>query len=526
MKMTAPTGRTLRHAAAAMAACVLATPTFANALPDGIAPDEWQQVEAALRAENGLPPPASFLPASEATAGITDVHGLVRTHVVVGDFSDLPAQGENGPEFGYSIAADGDWLAVGAPGTRWTHATHGTADHGAVFLFHRSGGGWTLHQRITVTNSPAGSRCGHAVALRMPYVAFGCPETDNASGTQRPGWTRVWRQADTMGQFAASSGHPGYADGRCGFSLAMTRNYLAVGCPTALRASDSLETGSVVIHRRNDLTGVFGAEETLAPSGNFAGARFGHAVAMFESPSPGFPPLTVRLAVGAPNRVYAGDVLPSGAVYMYSRPLNTADWSLTTGLTLASASNHLLSGFGTALAMNRTQLVVGAPNNAVAGSGLPGPGTAHRYQLDEVTSGWAAMEVGNAVNLPDGFHGGMRFGGAVAIGFDSLIAIGAPRTGGTFTGGAAADEVGLVELRRSSEGYSVNGYQGEVRPAPLGALALDEGHLGHSLAFSVNERRMFVGYPRTGITLAGAGRRGAVWVYQDDRIFADGFQLP
>ncbi len=516
--------RRLVPVAAALAFFLPAAHASADRTADVIGDDEWRQVEAMLRAENGLPAESTYAPAAAShPAGLTDEHGLVRTHVLLGDYSDLPAQSDDGPEFGFSVASDGDWLAVGAPGTRWNHASHGTAAHGAVFLFHRGSAGWTLHQRIQVTNSPAGPRCGHAVALQMPYVAFGCPATDNVSGTQTPGWTRVWRQAETMGPFQASSSHAGIADGQCGYSLAMTRNYLAVGCPTALRNSDNVETGSVIIYRRNEATGVFATEETLETSGNFTGARFGHAVAMYESTSPGIPPLTVRLAVGTPNRVYPGEVWPSGAVYLYSRPLDTASWSLTTGFTLASASAHNFSGFGTAMAMTRSQLVVGAPNNAVAGSGLPGPGTVHRFQLDDLT-GWAVMESSNAVNLPAGMHGGMRFGGAVAIGFDNLIAVAAPGTDGAFSGGGAAAEVGLVEVRRSGEAYSVSGYQGELRPDPLGAIALTEGHFGHSVEFDTGSRQLFVGYPHSGLSIVGAGRRGAVWVYQSDTIFADGFQ--
>lgn len=521
------TCRQLRSGCTAVVAMLLLAlaPAMAAVPPDGVSADEWREVETALRAEAGLPPAASHAMQEGAPrGGLANAHGLVRTHVLSGDYTDMPAQSSTGPEFGYSIASDGDWLAVGAPGTVWTHNVHGTASHGVVFVFHNDNGSWNLHQRIQMTNSPAGPRCGHAVALKMPYLAFGCPDTDNFSGTQTPGWTRVWRQGEAMGQFEPSSSHPGSSDGRCGTTLAMTRNYLAVGCPTALRSSDNIETGGVVIYRRNPLTGVFASEESLEPAGSFTGARFGHAVAMYESSSPGFPPLTVRLAIGTPNRVYAGDVWPSGAVYLYSRPLETANWSLTTGFTLADASAHTLSGFGSALAMNRAQLVVGAPNNAVGGSGVPGPGTVHRFQLNELF-GWTAMESGNAVNLPDGLHAGMRFGGAVAIGFDNFVAVAAPHTDGETDGGGVADAVGLVEVRRSGdEGYSVNGYRGEMRPAPLGVLSLAEGHFGHSVEFDTAARRMLVGYPRLGTSIIGGGRRGSVWLYQTDALFADGFQ--
>lgn len=507
--------------------CLTMASAMAESPPAGVAADEWHAVEAELRTEAGLSPETTHRAVleSQAKGGITAIHGLIRTDVLGGDFSGLPAQSSEGPEFGFSVASDGDWLAVGAPGTVWTHATHGTASHGAVFLFNRAAnGGWTLHQRILMTNSPNGPRCGHAVALRMPYVAFGCPDTDNTAGTQLMGWTRVWQRSTSTGQFEPSSSHSGYGTGRCGTSLALTANYLAIGCPTALRASDQVETGSVSIHRRNATTGVFAVEELLEPVGAHTGARFGQALAMYESGTIGLPPFTVRLAIGTPNRVYAGEVWPSGSVYLYSRPLDIANWTRTTEFNLSAASNHLLSGFGQAVAMNRTQIVVGAPNNAVGSSGLPGPGTAHRFQYNTIT-GWTAMESSNGVNLPDGMHTSMRFGDAVAIGFDNFIAVGAPRTNGTHSGGSAASGVGLVEIRRAGDGsYFLNNYQGEVRPGPLGLLTFAEGRFGRALEFDSTARRLVVGYPRVGVTVSG--RRGQVWIYQTDSIFANGFQSP
>ncbi len=507
--------------AVAWATTTLATPLAASQLPEGIQPAEWAAIRKQIEAEVDRDLIAGV--DSFARGSFGSEHGLVRTAIVSGDYSGLSAQdNSDGPRFGHSVAIDGDWLAVGAPGTIWNHVTHGTAGHGAVFMFRRETGGWTLRQRMLSTNTPAGGRCGHAVALHLPNLAVGCPEVDNTSGTQINGWMRVWRLNPGASTFTLVSSHPGGNDGRCGSALAISADYIAMGCPTVATNNDG---GRVNIYRRNSDTGTFALEAQISAPNALANARFGDSVALSQSIVP-----PVRLAVGAPLRS-PSPFIASGGVHVFERssPGGTSTWTQSDFVT---ASNQVsLAYFGQAVALNRNQLVIGAPSDFCGTSGPNRCGRAYRYARSGGT--WQFQETGYPLNAPGGSPNGpepdMRFGDVVALGFDNLIAVTAPRTNGSNSQfGTPESDIGLVELRRTGAGEpSVFTYRGVVRPPPISAIVLAEGQFGTSVDFDILGRTMAVGYPGVGSTLplgSGGSRRGQVWIYQDDAIFANGFE--
>lgn len=71
-------------------------------------------------------------------------------------------------------------------------------------------------------------------------------------------------------------------------------------------------------------------------------------------------------------------------------------------------------------------------------------------------------------------------------------------------------------------------YHGELRPAQLTTLSRPGGRLGAAPASDIGNRRLAVGYPRSGSTLGGPGRpdrpRGSVWILGTEELFANGFQ--
>ena len=504
----------------AVAMLALAAPLAAAEPPDGLAPAEWAAIQEQIEAEVDRDLIAGKAGFERGVTG--NEHGLVRTAVVSGDYTGLAAQdNSDGPRFGHSVAIDGDWLAVGAPGTIWTHAEHGTADHGAVFMFRRDAGGWALQQRVLLGLTPAGGRCGHAVALRLPYVAFGCPEVDTVSGTQIMGWMFVRRLDPDTGVFEPSSSHPGGEDGRCGSAVAITQDDLAMGCPTAAAASAG---GRVRMYRRNPDTGIFAPEYVITAPNALATARFGDSVALNQSFA-----TPVRLAVGSPVRS-PSPFVASGAVHVFERstPGGTPTWTQSQFIT--APTQNSLAYFGQAVALNRTQLVIGAPTDFCHVSGPNRCGRAYRYARSD--GAWTFQELRSPVNIPGGVvngpEPGMRFGDAVAIGFDSFTAIAAPRTNAPndlIVGGSHSD-VGLVEMRRLNPSeHHVNAYRGVLRPGPLSPISLAEGHFGTSIDFG--GRRLAVGYPGAGSALPAPGaRRGQVWIYETDAIFTDGFESP
>ena len=94
----------------------------------------------------------------------------------------LAPDGRAGEHFGFSLALDGDRLAVGAKNAR------GGADDeaeraGAVYVYRRAGDEWSLERRLTAADGGAGDAFGSDLALRGPRLLVGAPEVDRDGRT-------------------------------------------------------------------------------------------------------------------------------------------------------------------------------------------------------------------------------------------------------------------------------------------------------------------------------------------------------
>lgn len=278
-----------------------------------------------------------------------------------------------GDRFGASLAADGDRMVVGAPGIP------------AVFVFGRSGSGWTLESKldsdrvgfgqnvavqgsnllvltpesdaspahvevfslgqsqewtpVTELKAPGdltGDGFGHALAIHGDRAAVGAPQTNDAAGT-------VYTFHETGGAwssgtevtFPVSVGAEAF-----GSSLSMNDTHLVVGAPGfAGRA------GIAVVFRPNEQQ--WNLESQLAPFSSTSGERFGSAIALVNG----------DLWIGAPGHGGRGG---SGAIYQFHG-------NDTTGLVgasstrIASPVNQRNARFGETLAALGNLAVVGAP---------------------------------------------------------------------------------------------------------------------------------------------------------------------
>ena len=85
--------------------------------------------------------------------------------------------GQNGIAFGWCVSLDGDNLAVGAP-----YYDNGAGPgSGAVFVFKRSGGVWTLDATLTPLDPEAQDWFGYSVAVDAPR----CSSAPTARGPTR-----------------------------------------------------------------------------------------------------------------------------------------------------------------------------------------------------------------------------------------------------------------------------------------------------------------------------------------------------
>jgi FG-GAP repeat len=89
--------------------------------------------------------------------------------------SELDAAGAaKHDEVGFSVAADGDQILVGAP--------HSNFDQGASFVFERFGSTWTQTHKLTASDGAAGDQFGEAVSLSEGKAIIGAPERAMGNG--------------------------------------------------------------------------------------------------------------------------------------------------------------------------------------------------------------------------------------------------------------------------------------------------------------------------------------------------------
>jgi hypothetical protein len=130
--------------------------------------------------------------------------------------------GELFAQFGTAVAVDGDSLIVGAPG----EDAGGQPAAGAAYVFVRTGGSWSLQQRLVSVSAPF-LATGHAVAIAGDTALVGAPQdgAGNVYVFERAGG--VWTQQGLL------SPSDGVANDGFGASIALSGGTAVVGAPNA-----------------------------------------------------------------------------------------------------------------------------------------------------------------------------------------------------------------------------------------------------------------------------------------------------
>jgi len=387
-------------------------------------------------------------------------------------------------QFGYSVAIDGDWMAIGAP----FDDDRGT-DAGAVYLFVRTGSEvqglqWSLFSKYRPASLTTGDNFGHSVALSGNVLVVGAYKDDNVAGIdagaayiyeyESPYWnqkttltgsvlsTNHWfgysteifgglvmvgaprsftspadpgdvyifsydtstNTASQTTRLYPTSGQGGAAGDHFGFSIGYDGKYLAIGAP--YDDTDSSDAGAVYIYTSNKFGWSLDDKITL---GATAGTRdyFGRALDIDGN----------MLVAAAPySDVHAGD---AGAVFVYLRStFSPYDWYQDASLTPKQADNSTsdvggLDFYGSAVAIERDSngsgvdyILVGSPYNDDAGTNS---GSAYLYSND--SGSWEQLHKLTAGNTANSLE---EFGKAVAIDARTAV-VGAPKADGGFRNG-------------------------------------------------------------------------------------------
>jgi len=340
--------------------------------------------------------------------------------------------------FGYSVAVSGDTLAVGAnyegsaaTGINGNQANNSAAQSGAVYVFTRDGAGiWSQQAYVKASNTNAADVFGSSVALSGDTLAVGAFAEDSAAtginGNQTDNSVRmagavyvftrdgagVWSQQAYVK--ASNSGGNWF-----GYSVALSGDTLAVGA--SYESTSAGFSGAVYVFTR-DGAGAWSQQARVKASNPGISDLFGSSVALSGD----------TLAVGAigedsPATGIDGDQGDAvfgdyfGAVYVYLRNAG-GTWSQQAYVKASNAEAE--DRFGYSVALSGDTLVVGAPYEKSASTGIDGPqadnsasGSGAVYLFTRDGSGtWSQQAYVKASNS----EANDQFGSSVALSGDTL----------------------------------------------------------------------------------------------------------
>jgi hypothetical protein len=343
--------------------------------------------------------------------------------------------------FGGCLALRGDRLLVGTRTDGWTV--------GSAEFFLRSGSAWSPGQPLLPSDLGPGEQYGQAVALAGATPAVSAPNRLSTGAV----W--LWESSGPGWAIQARLDNPGTAtDDEFGVAVALEGTTLVVGAP-ADDTTSGRGSGSVSVFERVGAAWVL--RQKLLPPPEildlppFDSLRFGASVALSGD----------RLAVGAPVTWW------EGRVFVYARSGGT--WSQVAELAAPDAT--VWAGFGTAVALRGTRLLVGAPD------AVKGTRRGAVYTFDETGGAWTFRE---RLDADDGL------GASLAVAPSGLAAL---------AGGPASDSFTLFSFASDGSSTGAGGFS-----------AAPGGEVGRAVALTDTEG--FVGAPAW--SADGAYRAGAV----------------
>jgi FG-GAP repeat len=277
----------------------------------------------------------------------------------------VAADGAPGDQFGAAVAVGGDTAIVGASGN--------DGSRGAAYVFTRSGGMWSLQQKIHASGGAAGDQLGSTAALAGETVVLGAPGSDSQRGA---GYAFVRAGSAWSEQQKLTAG-----DGQDGDQLGTA---IALDGDTALLGTYEKAASKGAAYAFVRSGAAWSQQQELAAADGVTGDRFGWAVALAGDSA----------VVGAPLRAES-----QGSAYVFARSGGT--WSLAQ--TLAAADGATGDSFGYTAASSGTTAVVGALFSAM------NQGAAYVYApatMDDCGAGGGSAAGGTGGGSDTGAAGG------------------------------------------------------------------------------------------------------------------------
>ncbi|QRR33362.1 FG-GAP repeat protein [Hydrogenophaga sp. YM1] len=350
--------------------------------------------------------------------------------------------------FGQSVAvsADGQFLAVGAPGS-----ASGRGSGGAVYVFARTGAQWAQASRLTPPAPEPGDLFGHSLALSSDggTLAVGAPN-GSSGGVGHSGTAFVFTRgsgAAAWGLAVRVAAPNADAGDRFGWRVALSDDgaTLAVGAPDESGDARTVNGADNNSRRRSGAAYVFAlaagawTQQAYVKASNAdADDGFGAALALSADGQ--------TLAIGAINESSAatgvgGDpddntAQSSGAVYVFGRARDS--WSQLAYVKASNTLGNAAFGGAIALSADGQVMAVGSPYEASGARGIDGDphnnaatGSGAVYLFDRPGGQWRQSAYVKASNA----DADDNFGTSVALSGDGdTLAVGAPGEGSAARG--------------------------------------------------------------------------------------------
>jgi choice-of-anchor B domain-containing protein len=212
--------------------------------------------------------------------------GTLAADGIIGADAECNQYGYCSTQFGITLAAFGDWLLVGEPGSTAGEAPRQRPGQepepsapGVVHVFQRGvDGSWTRQGSLQPSDGTPGDGFGAAIALTDGRALIGAPNARAAGDSteiERAGVVvefviedGAWREA---GRISASP----ELNGAFGAAIALESDGVVIGAP----GSDD-GRGAAFLYRRDPRTGVWSEQSRLTSANAESGDRFGTAVAL------------------------------------------------------------------------------------------------------------------------------------------------------------------------------------------------------------------------------------------------------
>jgi hypothetical protein len=275
---------------------------------------------------------------------------------------ELQAPGDS-YSFGWSLAASGNTLVVGAPG--------GSQSPGSAFVFANERGRWVQVAALTASDGANFDFFGLSVGVSGDTVVVGAPEHTVGANSQQGAVYVFVKPASGWGDMtetAELTSADGLAGDRLGYSVAVDGGTVVTGAANATLGGNIYQGAAYIfLQPSSGWTTMSQYKAKLTASDGSSAAHFGWSIAINKN----------TLVVGA------YDANCCGSAYVFVKP--TKGWSDSTQTAELNASDGAsYDFFGWAVAISGQTICVGADQ-----FNLPASGKAYVFQ--ESSQGWANM---------------------------------------------------------------------------------------------------------------------------------------